>query len=42
VGVNDSKFARWLLRRYQRKGIETQDETAAADGAGSTEPAPQP
>jgi len=42
VGVNDSKFARWLLRRYQRKGIETQDEKAAADGAGSAEPASQP
>ena len=42
VGVNDSKFARWLLRRYQRKGIETQDKDAAAVETGSTEPAPQP
>ncbi len=30
-GVNDSKFARWLLRHYQKKGIKTQ--TAAAGGA---------
>jgi phospholipid/cholesterol/gamma-HCH transport system substrate-binding protein len=22
AGVNDSKFARWLLRHYQKKGIE--------------------
>jgi len=26
AGVNDSKFGRWLLRRYQKKGIKTQDE----------------
>lgn len=42
VGVNDSKFARWLLRRYQRKGIENQGENAASPGTGSAEPAPQP
>ena len=23
AGVNDSKFARWMLRHYQKKGIET-------------------
>ena len=22
TGVNDSKFARWMLRHYQKKGIE--------------------
>ena len=22
AGVNDSKFARWMLRHYQKKGIE--------------------
>jgi phospholipid/cholesterol/gamma-HCH transport system substrate-binding protein len=42
VGVNDSKFARWLLRRYQKKGIETQDENAAASETDSAKPAPQP
>lgn len=26
AGVNDSKFARWLLRHYQKKGIKSQDE----------------
>ena len=25
AGTNDSKFARWLLRHYQKKGIETED-----------------
>jgi phospholipid/cholesterol/gamma-HCH transport system substrate-binding protein len=25
AGTNDSKFARWLLRHYQKKGIELQD-----------------
>lgn len=28
VGVNDSKFARWLMRRYQKKGIKATDEKA--------------
>ena len=27
AGVNDSKFARWLLRHYQKKGIKSQDDT---------------
>ncbi|ANM29058.1 hypothetical protein ABI59_04800 [Acidobacteria bacterium Mor1] len=26
TGVNDSKFMRWLLRRYRKKGIELQEE----------------
>ena len=30
-GVHDSKFARWLLRHYQKKGIKTQ--SALEDGA---------
>lgn len=42
VGVNDSKFARWLLRRYQKQGIKTQDEDASTPETGSSEPAPQP
>jgi phospholipid/cholesterol/gamma-HCH transport system substrate-binding protein len=28
VGVNDSKFARWLTRRYRKKGIRTREEIA--------------
>ena len=27
-GVNDSKFARWLMRHYQKKGIEIESEVA--------------
>jgi len=42
VGVNDSKFARWLLRRYQKKGIKTQDDGSAAQDTDSAEPASQP
>jgi phospholipid/cholesterol/gamma-HCH transport system substrate-binding protein len=26
AGVNDSKFARWLIRRYQKRGIKAGDE----------------
>ena len=26
AGLNDSKFARWLMRRYQKKGIELEQE----------------
>jgi phospholipid/cholesterol/gamma-HCH transport system substrate-binding protein len=26
AGLNDSKFARWLLRKYQKKGIKAQEE----------------
>jgi phospholipid/cholesterol/gamma-HCH transport system substrate-binding protein len=25
AGLNDSKFARWLMRRYQKKGIEAEE-----------------
>jgi phospholipid/cholesterol/gamma-HCH transport system substrate-binding protein len=31
AGVNDSGFARWLMRRYQKKGIKAEDKEAAAD-----------
>jgi phospholipid/cholesterol/gamma-HCH transport system substrate-binding protein len=31
-GVNDSRFARWLLRHYRKKGIKAEDE-AAEDAA---------
>lgn len=30
AGVNDSKFARWLWRRYQKKGIRSRTETEEA------------
>ena len=30
-GVNDSKFTRWLLRRYRRKGVESLDAATAGD-----------
>jgi hypothetical protein len=33
AGVNDSKFARWLTRRYRKKGIEAQDELIAEQAA---------
>lgn len=29
AGVNDSKFARWLMRHYQKKGIKAPPEAAA-------------
>jgi phospholipid/cholesterol/gamma-HCH transport system substrate-binding protein len=29
AGVNDSGFARWLLRRYQKKGIKSADQESA-------------
>jgi phospholipid/cholesterol/gamma-HCH transport system substrate-binding protein len=32
AGVNDSKFARWLMRHYQKKGIKI--ETEAEEGSG--------
>lgn len=31
AGVNDSKFARWLLRRYQKKGIKSQEKDATEE-----------
>jgi phospholipid/cholesterol/gamma-HCH transport system substrate-binding protein len=33
VGVNDSDFARWLTRRYRKKGIVVQEEDPAPDEA---------
>jgi len=30
AGVNDSKFARWLLRRYRKKGIKAAEDEAEA------------
>jgi phospholipid/cholesterol/gamma-HCH transport system substrate-binding protein len=41
AGVNDSKFGRWLLRRYQKKGIKNQDEQdeqREADDQSTTQP----
>ncbi|MDX1387685.1 MAG: hypothetical protein R3344_00735, partial [Acidobacteriota bacterium] len=32
AGVNDSKFARWLMRRYQKKGIKQQEREAPGSG----------
>ena len=29
AGVNDSKFARWMLRHYQKKGIEAPQPSPA-------------
>jgi phospholipid/cholesterol/gamma-HCH transport system substrate-binding protein len=37
AGVNDSGFARWLMRRYQTEGIKAQEKAAAGD---ESEPAP--
>jgi phospholipid/cholesterol/gamma-HCH transport system substrate-binding protein len=37
AGVNDSGFARWLMRRYQKKGIKAEEKEAAAE---ETVPAP--
>lgn len=31
AGVNDSKFARWMMRHYQKKGIESQSEAENDD-----------
>ena len=39
AGTNDSKFARWLMRHYQKKGIEA---GGAAPGAGSGDEPPAP
>jgi len=35
AGTNDSKFARWMLRHYRKKGIEAQE--AAADEAAAAQ-----
>lgn len=32
AGVNDSKFARWLMRHYQKKGIQSQEQSAEGEG----------
>lgn len=37
AGVNDSKFARWMLRHYQKKGIEASPPPHPRDGS-----APEP
>jgi phospholipid/cholesterol/gamma-HCH transport system substrate-binding protein len=42
AGVHDSKFANWLLRRYRKKGIEVDDEKAAAGTTASPEPSATP
>ena len=31
AGVNDSKFARWLMRHYQKKGIKASERPEAAE-----------
>jgi phospholipid/cholesterol/gamma-HCH transport system substrate-binding protein len=31
AGANDSKFARWLLRRYQKRGIKVEEQQPRAD-----------
>ncbi len=33
TGVNDSKFMRWMLRRYRKKGIEVQESAAESESA---------
>jgi len=38
AGVNDSKFARWLMRHYQKQGIEVQEEKAAPKPEGEQKP----
>jgi hypothetical protein len=37
AGVNDSGFARWLMRRYQKKGIKAEEK---GGDSGSEEPVP--
>ena len=39
AGVNDSKFARWLLRHYQKKGIkaESQQDESQAEASGGAD-----
>jgi hypothetical protein len=36
AGLGDSKFANWLLRRYQRKGIEIQDRPVPVPPTGGS------
>jgi phospholipid/cholesterol/gamma-HCH transport system substrate-binding protein len=40
AGVNDSGFARWLMRRYQKKGIKAEDEKATAEKGGAAPASP--
>ena len=38
AGVNDSKFARWVLRHYQKRGIELEDPTFRPHDAAPADP----
>jgi phospholipid/cholesterol/gamma-HCH transport system substrate-binding protein len=40
AGVNDSKFARWMLRHYQKKGIKAQEDEASKQDAEAPEADP--
>ena len=40
AGVNDSGFARWLMRRYQKKGIKAEEKEEKKGAARETEAAP--
>jgi phospholipid/cholesterol/gamma-HCH transport system substrate-binding protein len=40
AGTNDSKFARWLMRHYQKKGIEESEEAQEKEEAGKKAPSP--
>jgi hypothetical protein len=31
AGLDDSKFARWLIRRYQKRGIEAREREESED-----------
>jgi len=42
AGVNDSKFARWMLRHYQKKGIKQQDQPPAGDAPTETTAGAEP
>ena len=43
AGVEDSKFARWLIRRYRKKGIVVEEEAGeATDEGASASPSPEP
>ena len=35
AGANDSKFARWLLRRYQKRGIKVEEQQPRTDDTGN-------
>jgi phospholipid/cholesterol/gamma-HCH transport system substrate-binding protein len=40
AGTNDSKFARWLLRHYRKRGIEAEEKLEQSAAAEPEEPAP--